>query len=65
MVKIIANIDIVFTCLFTIEAVIKIIAKGFYFNKMGPIEPYIKNSWNILDFFVVASALMDLIFLSL
>jgi hypothetical protein len=54
-------IDIVFTILFTIEAMIKIIASGFMFNRLGPIVPYIKNPWNILDFFVVAASLIDLI----
>ena len=63
MVKIIGYIDVVFTVMFTIEASIKIIAKGFMWNTMGPIEPYIRNSWNMLDFFVVTSALVDLIFL--
>ena len=30
---------------------------------MGPVEPYIKNSWNKLDFFVVVASLVDLSFL--
>jgi hypothetical protein len=61
--KIISYIDAAFTVLFTIEASIKIIAKGFAYNKMGPIEPYIKSAWNILDFVVVVASLLDLIFL--
>ena len=53
-------IDISFTCLFTVEMCIKIIGKGFCFNKMGPVIPYIKSSWNLLDCFVVFSSLFDL-----
>lgn len=32
---------------------------------MGPIEPYIKSYWNILDFVVVVASLMDLLFMVL
>lgn len=53
-------IDIVFTVLFTVESSIKIIASGFIFNKLGPIVPYLRNPWNILDFFVVMASLIDL-----
>ena len=49
MMIVVGYIDIVFTCLFTIEAMIKIIAKGFMFNNLGPVEPYIRNAWNSLD----------------
>lgn len=38
---------------------IKIIAKGFYYNNLGPVVPYIKNSWNVLDFLIVLSSVMD------
>lgn len=62
-VKIISYIDIVFTCMFTIEASVKIIAKGFVYNKMGPIQPYIKSYWNMLDFVVVVAALLDLAYI--
>jgi voltage-gated sodium channel type X alpha len=58
--KVLKNIDLIFTCLFTIEAMIKILAKGFMFNELGPIEPYIRSYWNILDGFVVMSSLVDL-----
>lgn len=60
VMKTLASVDIVFTVLFTIEATIKIIAKGFAFNQMGPIVPYIRDVWNILDCFVVAASLLDL-----
>jgi hypothetical protein len=60
---IVGYIDACFTVLFTIEATIKIIAKGFASNKMGPIEPYIKSYWNMLDFIVVVASDLDLLFL--
>ena len=60
MMIVLGYIDISFTCLFTVEMCIKIIGKGFYFNKMGPVIPYIKSSWNQLDFFVVMASLVDL-----
>lgn len=56
-------IDIVFTILFFMEAAIKVIARGFLFNRLGPIEPYIRNTWNMLDFFVVTASTIDLAFL--
>ena len=64
-VIILGYVDITFTCLFTIEALIKIIAKGFISNRLGPVIPYLRNSWNLLDFFVVAASLVDLVFLLL
>lgn len=61
-VKIIGYIDIGFTCLFFIEAMIKIIAKGLIFNTLGPIEPYLRSYWNMLDAFVVLASIVDFIF---
>lgn len=51
----------IFTLLFFIEATIKIFAKGFMFNELGPIEPYLKSYWNMLDAFVVLFSLIDLV----
>lgn len=65
LMKMVSYIDISFTCLFTIEASIKIIAKGLLFNRLGPIKPYLRDVWNILDAVVVAASLSDLIFLIL
>jgi hypothetical protein len=58
-------LDNCFTVLFTLEAAVKIIAMGFFFNnatlrKKG-LTPYIRNPWNILDFIVVVSSLIDLV----
>lgn len=61
--KLIGFIDISFTCVFFIEALIKIIAKGFFYNNMGPIKPYLSNVWNMLDAFVVFASLLDLAFM--
>lgn len=55
-------IDVVFTILFSIEAFIKIIAKGLLFNNLGPVLPYLRSYWNILDVVVVLASLIDLIF---
>lgn len=65
MMIVLKYVDIVFTVLFTIEAMIKIIASGFLFNRLGPITPYLRNPWNILDFFVVFASLIDLVITAL
>lgn len=57
-VKILAAIDFFMTMAFTLEAVIKIIALGFLFNGK---PSYIREPWNILDFIIVASALLGII----
>lgn len=31
------------------------------FNELGPIEPYLKSYWNMLDAFVVLFSLIDLV----
>jgi hypothetical protein len=54
-------IDIFFTVLFILEALIKIIAKGLIVSNL-PIKPYLRNSWNILDAFVVIVSSVDLLF---
>ena len=38
---------------FTVEAIFKIIAFGFFFTRTS----YLKDSWNILDFIIVISAI--------
>jgi hypothetical protein len=55
-------IDFIFTFLFFIEAVIKIIALGFFVSSIDA-NPYIMNGWNILDFIVVMASLVDFIVL--
>ena len=46
------------TTVFTFEAVVKIIAAGFLFAGK---KSYIREAWNILDFLIVASALLGII----
>lgn len=41
--------EIVFLVIFTIEAVLKIIALGFLFQPGS----YLRDGWNVLDFIVV------------
>lgn len=48
-------IDTVLTALFTLEAVIQIIAKGFIFHNSS----YLRDGWNALDFFVVIISLVS------
>lgn len=58
-------LDNCFTVLFTIEALIKIIAMGFFFNNQTlrerKLEAYMRSAWNVLDIIVVAASLMDFI----
>eukprot|EP00752_Nemacystus_decipiens_P011295 g10037.t1 len=46
--------EAVFTAFFTLEFVLKVIAQGFYLGRGS----YLRDSWNILDFMVVVTALM-------
>ena len=52
--------DIIFTIIFTIEAALKIIAFGFFWNKYENIPSYTRSIWNFLDFVVVVVSLVDL-----
>ena len=44
--------EYLFMSVYTLEAIIKIIARGFWCNKLA----YIRDPWNWLDFFVIISA---------
>ncbi|DAZ94512.1 TPA: hypothetical protein N0F65_011865 [Lagenidium giganteum] len=46
-----------FTAIFTAECIIKIIALGFSKGKGA----YLRDSWNVLDFFVVVSSLVSIL----
>ena len=56
-VKVLSIIDLITTIIFTIEVMIKVIANGFMCNGR---KSYIRKSWNILDFFIVTVALIQL-----
>ena len=47
--------DIMFIYIYTLEMILKILGLGFLFNDGA----YLKNSWNILDFVIVCSALFE------
>ncbi len=49
--------DIIFTSVFGVEALMKIIADGLLFN--GP-QSYLRKPWNILDAFVVVVGVLVL-----
>lgn len=56
--QIIDTFGLIFTIIFTMECVIKIIAYGFIFHK----KSYLRDSWNVIDFFVVMLGLFELSF---
>lgn len=43
-------VDSIFTSIFTLEAILKILALGFWIN--GKFS-YMRNSWNVADFLIV------------
>jgi hypothetical protein len=47
----------VFTAIFILECVIKIIAMGLFFDKRS----YLRDAWNWLDFIVVITSIIGLI----
>ncbi len=49
--EVLENINYFFTTVFIVEAILKLIAFGF---------SYFKNSWNVFDFCVVISSLLDI-----
>ncbi len=59
--KTITYLDLTFTGLFIIELIIKVIALGFFYNYRNNKNAYIRNWWNILDFFVVVTSVADLV----
>ncbi|XP_065072313.1 voltage-dependent L-type calcium channel subunit alpha-1D-like [Rhopilema esculentum] len=54
------NADAVFVAIFTLEAILKIIAYGFFFHS----DSYLRSGWNILDFVVVVVGLVQVSSLS-
>lgn len=55
--KILGICDLVFTTIFTIEALLKIIALGFMCNGK---YSYMRDLWNVLDFIIVFFSLISL-----
>jgi hypothetical protein len=54
--KILGILDIVMTSVFSFEAVVKIAVFGFLLNGK---KSYMRESWNVLDFFVVSVSVMS------
>ena len=55
--QIVENSEPVFIVIFTCEWIIKIIAQGFILDKFT----YLRDAWNVLDFFVVLTSLLSVI----
>nr|QFP39652.1 voltage-gated calcium channel subunit alpha 1-like protein [Tridacna squamosa] len=55
--KALEHVEIIFLVIFTVEAVMKIIAYGFIFHSGA----YLRNGWNILDFVIVIIGLISTI----
>jgi voltage-dependent calcium channel L type alpha-1D len=52
-------IDLIFTIQFSIELIMKVISMGFVYNWENNKNSYLRNSWNILDFLVVTTSVLD------
>jgi hypothetical protein len=52
-----AKFELIFQYLYTVEMVIKILGLGFIFGK----DSYMKDEWNILDFFIVMMGYVSMI----
>ncbi|KAK9450037.1 Ion transport protein-domain-containing protein [Limtongia smithiae] len=50
--------DLIFAVIFSIEALIKIVADGFIFTP----NPYMRSIWNVIDLFVLITMWVDLAF---
>jgi hypothetical protein len=48
-------IDNIFTVLFTLECILKVIRNGFFVSKTS----YLRDPWSLLDFVIVVSSLVD------
>ncbi len=57
MMKNLTIIDFAMTVAFCLEALMKIVTYGFLFNGK---KSYLLNAWNILDFFIVITAVISL-----
>lgn len=64
LIVFVGYLDNCFTVLFTLEAMVKIIAMGFLFNnptlQERGLKAYIRNPWNMLDSIVVVASVIDL-----
>lgn len=56
MIKFSSNMDYVFNALFTLEMTLKVITYGLFIEE----DSYLRDSWNLLDSFIVFSSLIDM-----
>lgn len=56
------QIDLVITCIFVLESLLKIVHYGFVINGR---QSYLRVSWNIMDFVIVVFSVISIIFSSL
>jgi hypothetical protein len=59
LIKSLNIVDYVFTSIFALEMLIKMITLGILFNGS---KSYLRNAWNFLDFIIVTSALLSIAF---
>jgi hypothetical protein len=55
--KIFDKINLAITAIFLTEMILKIVVFGFAFNGM---DSYLRNGWNILDFFIVLTSVLSI-----
>lgn len=55
--EILADIDIVFNVLFLVECILKVVAFGFIMDGGS----YLRETWNILDFWIVVASSIDMV----
>lgn len=48
-------LDIIFTSIFVLEFLLKIVSYGFCFNGK---KSYLRNTWNLIDFFIVSCSVI-------
>jgi len=52
-------LDLSFTVIFALELILKVISSGFIYNHDNNNNAYLRNSWNVLDFVVVSTSIID------
>lgn len=52
---------LMFTSIFSVEAICKILAYGFWFPNSHKYQAYLKDGWNRADFFVLCMSILDLL----
>lgn len=56
---ILSYLDLTFTIIFSLELALKVISSGFIYNHDNNNNAYLRNSWNVLDFVVVSTSIID------